>query len=166
LKRKKKPGGKLANKSLGMERVSSNLTLFLKFFVPVFWLVFFGGFTLASLLSKYSYVGNIPAVYFKVGVVVFYLSGILMFGFTLLRLVRVELGAQEVYVTNYFKHIQYTLDSVESLQVSRFGFFAVGTLTLKAKGTLGRRLTFVVNNSRLEDFWEKHPEVQAYLMKD
>lgn len=149
-----------------MERVSSNLTLFLKFFVPVFWLVFFGGFTLASLLSTYSYVGNIPALYFKIGVVVFYLSGILMFAFTLLRLVRVELGPDQVYVTNYFKHIQYSLDSVESLEVSRFGFFTVGSLRLKAKGSLGRRLTFVVNNSRLEDFWEKHPEIQAYLTRD
>ena len=146
-----------------MERVSSNFTLFLKFFVPVFWLVFFGAFTLASLLTTYSYVGNIPALYFKIGVVLFYLSGILMFGFTLLRLVRVELGADSIYVTNYFRHIQYTLDSVDSLAISRFGFFTVGTLTLKAKGSLGRRLTFVVNKSRLEDFWEKHPALQARL---
>lgn len=154
-----------ANKPVVMERVSSNLTLFLKFFIPVFWVVFFGGFTVASLLSQYSYVGNIPALYFKLGVVLFYLSGLLMFGFTLLRLVRVELGPDSVYVTNYFRHIQYTLDSVESLDISRFGFFTVGSLTLKAKGKLGRRLIFIVNNSRIEEFWEKHPEVQAYLMR-
>lgn len=150
-----------------MERVSSNFTLFLKFFIPVFWLVFFGGFTMASLLSKYSYVGNIPSLYFKIGVVLFYLSGLAMFGFTLLRLVRVELGPKSLYVTNYFKHIQYPFESVESVEISSFGgFFAVGIVTLKEKGSLGRKLNFVVNKSRLNDYWEKYPEVQASLLKD
>lgn len=150
-----------------MERVSSNVTLFLKFFIPVFWLVFFGGFTVASLLSSYSHVGNIPAIYFKIGVVLFYVSGLAMFGFTLFRLFRVEMGPQTVYVTNYFKHIQYPFTSIESIEISNFGgFFTVGIVKLKEKGSFGRKLNFVVNKSRLDDYWEMYPEVRAQLLKE
>lgn len=148
-----------------MERVSSNQTLFLKFFVPVFWIVFFGAFTLSSLFFKFSYVGNIPALYFRIGVLFFYISGLLMFIFTLMRLVRVEMGPDSIYVTNYFKHVQYPYSSVRVLDVSRFAFLNIGVLELKEKGLLGKKLNFVVNKGRLEDFWEQHPEVKALLIK-
>ncbi|MEM6378336.1 MAG: hypothetical protein AAF705_08990, partial [Bacteroidota bacterium] len=134
-----------------MERVSSNQTLFLKFFVPVFWIVFFGAFTLSSLFFKFSYVGNIPALYFRIGVIFFYVSGLLMFFFTLMRLVRVEMGPDNIYVTNYFKHVQYPYSSVTSLEVSRFAFLNIGVVELKEKGLLGKKLNFVVNKGRLED---------------
>ncbi|GAB5551543.1 MAG: hypothetical protein Sapg2KO_11340 [Saprospiraceae bacterium] len=148
-----------------MERISGNQTLFLKFFVPVFWIVFFGAFTLASLFFKFNYVGNIPAIYFRIGVVFFYISGLLMFVFTLMRLVRVEMGPDSIYVTNYFKHVQYPFSSVSSIEVSRFAFLKIGVVQLKEKGLLGQKLNFVVNTSRLEDYWEKYPEVRAQLVK-
>ena len=154
----------IPSNQIQMERISSNSTLFLKFFIPVFWIVFFGAFTLASLFFKFSYVGNIPALYFRIGVLLFYASGILMFVFTLMRLVRVEMSPGSVYVTNYFKHIQYPFHSVEKMEISRFGFFKVGVLHLKDKGAFGKKLTFVVNAARLDDFWEKHPELKAYLV--
>ena len=58
-----------------MHRLSSNATLLLKFFIPVFWMVFFGATTLAALLYQYDYIGNTPAVYFKGGMVFFYVTG-------------------------------------------------------------------------------------------
>ena len=147
-----------------MERISSNGTLFLKFFVPIFWIVFFGGFTIASLFFKFKYVGSIPALYFRIGVILFYLSGLLMFMFTLMRLVRVEISPESIYVTNYFRHIKYPIDNFESLEVSQFGFFKVGTLVLREKGTFGKKLSFVANSFRLDAFWEKHPEVRERLV--
>lgn len=153
------------NERYFMERVSSNLTLFFKIFIPVFWIVFFGAFTVASLLFKFAYVGNIPALYFRIGVVIFYLSGLLMFYFTLMRLTRVEMGPETVYVTNYFKHVQYPFASIESIEISRFGFFRVGILTLKEKGELGKTLRFLVNGRRLAEFREKYPQ-SAGLFKD
>lgn len=148
-----------------MERVSGNQTLFLKFFVPVFWIVFFGAFTLASLFFKFSFVGNIPALYFRIGVLFFYISGLLMFVFTLMRLVRVEMGPDSIYVTNYFKHVQYPFSSIRSVEVSRFAFLNIGVVELKEKGIFGKRLNFVVNRGRLEDYWVKYPEVKALLTK-
>jgi hypothetical protein len=149
-----------------MERVSSNQTLFLKFFVPVFWIVFFGAFTLASLSFKFSYVGNIPALYFRIGVVFFYVSGLAMFVFTLMRLVRVEMGPDSIYVTNYFKHVQYPFASVASVEVSRFVFLKIGIVQLHEKGIFGKRLNFIANTSRLEDYWADYPEVKAQLLKE
>ena len=143
-----------------MERVSSNFTLFFKIFIPVFWIVFFGAFTLASFLFKFSYVGNIPALYFRIAVAVFYVSGLLMFFFTLMRLTRVELGPDSVYVTNYFKHVQYPFESIQHIEISQFGFLKVGILTLKEKGSIGQKLRFLPHGRRLADYREKYPQNQ------
>ena len=148
-----------------MERISSNGTLFLKFFLPVFWIVFFGAFTIASLFFKFSHVGNIPALHFRIGVIIFYLSGVLMFLFTLMRLVRVEAHPEFIYVTNYFKHIRYPIDSVDTLEISRFAFFNVGVLRLKEKGVLGKKLNFIPSTLRLNQFWEQNPNLKSQLLE-
>lgn len=154
------------NQQINMERVSSNFTLFFKIFLPVFWIVFFGAFTIASLFFKFNYVGNIPALYFRIGVVLFYVSGLLMFIFTLMRLTRVELGDDKVYVTNYFKHIQYPFASVKSIEVSQFGFLKVGIVTLKEKGSLGRKMRFIPNGKRLQEYKEKYPASEILFPSD
>ena len=146
-----------------MQRVSSNLTLFYKFFVPVFWTVFFGAVTLAVLLTDYAYVGNIPRGTFQLLVVAFFLSGVLLFAFTLLRLKRVEMSPDFVYVTNYFKNFRYPYQNIEKLEINRFLLFYIATLHLRQAGSFGRKITFVANYYRLRDFLDNHPAVQEML---
>lgn len=144
-----------------MERVSTNLTLFFKFFIPVFWMVLVGATTLASLLTEYSYVGTIPAGPFKIGITLFFLSGAVVLAFTFMRLKRVEMSTDFVYVTNYFKTARYTYDSIERWETSEFLFLSVNTIVLKEAGIMGRHLKFFASRTRLRQFWEAHPELAA-----
>lgn len=146
-----------------MQRVSSNTTIVIKLFLPTFWIVFFGAFTISALISPYEYIGRIPAGTFKIGVVLFYLSGLAMFYFTLFKLKRVEMGDDSIYVTNYFKHIRYPYRDVEKVEDSDIGFFQTASIQLKAPGSFGSRLTFITSRANYRHFWETHPELERQL---
>jgi hypothetical protein len=149
-----------------MQRISSNITLLLKFFIPVFWLVFFGAVTLAALLYEYDYVGNTPAIYFKLGMVFFFVTGALLFAFTLLRLKRVEADGHFFYLTNYFKTARYPFHNIERITVSRFLFISVATIYFVEPGIFGKRCTFVPSRQLMEAYWQEHPGLREQLVEE
>lgn len=142
-----------------MHRVSTNLTLFYKFFVPVFWIVFFGSMTIAAFVYDNDFYGEIPGGPFRIGLVIFFISGLIMFLFTLMRLKRVEMGNDGMYVTNYFKHLRYPYDNIEKIAESEFLFFKVVTIHLRAKGTFGKKFTFLASRDRYAEFWRNYPNL-------
>lgn len=142
-----------------MQRVSTNLTLFFKFFIPVFWLVFFGAFTIAALLLDYEYVGSISAATFRIGTVLFFVSGAVLFAFTLMRLKRVEMDENFVFVTNYFKSVRYPYHNIEKIEESSFLFLKVVSIHLKTPGSFGRRVVFLASLKLYQLFWDAHPEL-------
>lgn len=142
-----------------MQRVSTNLTLFYKFFLPIFWIVFFGSMTIAALVYDKAFYGEIPGVPFRIGIVIFFLSGVAMFGFTLMRLKRVEMSDEHLYVTNYFKHLRYPYGDIEKISESEFLIFKLVTIHLKASGTFGKKFTFLASRNRYAEFWREHPEL-------
>lgn len=142
-----------------MQRVSTNLTLFYKFFVPIFWIVFFGSMTIAAFVYDNAYYGEIPGGPFRIGLVIFFITGVAMFLFTLMRLKRVEMGADGLYVTNYFKHLRYPFADIEKIGESEFLFFKVVTVHLRAKGTFGKKFTFIASRDRYGEFWRQHPNL-------
>lgn len=146
-----------------MQRVSTNATLFLKIFVPVFWTVFVGAVTTVVWASKAPYYGSIPGAPFRWGVLFFFISGLAMFGLTLMRLKRVEFSSEYVFVTNYFKHFRYSFQDVSSLHESSFLFFKIVTIELKASGSFGKRFTFVASTRLYEDFWRENPGLKDGL---
>lgn len=150
-------------KSAVMERVSTNLTLFYKFFIPVFWLVFVGSITVAALIYSFDYIGNMPAGTFRLIMVFIFLSGALSLYLTLLRLKRVELSEDFVYVTNYFKSFRYPYHNVESIQVSRFLFFQVATVRLREAGSFGKSILFIPSSQRFKLFFAEHPDLKVLL---
>jgi hypothetical protein len=146
-----------------MQRVSTNLTLFYKFFVPIFWIVFFGSMTIAAFVYKKDYYGEIPGTPFRIGMVVFFLSGVLMFLLTIMRLKRVELSEDHLYVTNYFKHLRYPYQDIEKISESEFAIFKVVTVYLKAPGTFGKKFTFLASRDRYAEFWREHSDLHNEL---
>lgn len=146
-----------------MQRVSTNLTLFYKFFVPIFWIVFFGSMTVAAFLSEKAFFGEIPGLPFRIGIVFFFLSGLAMFYFTLMRLKRVEMSDEHLYVTDYFKHRRYPWQDIEKISESEFAIFKVVTIHLKARGTFGKKFTFLASRDRYAIFWREHQELQEEL---
>jgi hypothetical protein len=140
-----------------MERVSSNSTLFFVIFLPVFWTVFFGAVTTALLLQPFAFIGNNPAGPFRIGLAFFFLSGLALFYFTLLRLRRIEIGQGFVYVTNYFKNYRYPYHNIASIETSTFLFFHIGAITLKNPGYFGRRILFLPAMRRLKAVLAANP---------
>lgn len=149
-----------------MQRLSSNTTLLLKFFIPVFWIALFGATTLAALLYEYDYVGNTPAIYFKGGMLFFYITGLLLFAFTLLRLKRVEADGHFFYVTNYFKAARYPFHNIERITVSRFLFVGVATIHFVEPGIFGKQCFFIPSRQLMESYWMEHPELRERLVEE
>lgn len=103
---------------------------------------------------------------FRIGAVAFYLSGLILFYFTLFPLKRLEADAEFLYATNYFKTLRYSWDSVEKIKESKFLFFTLGTVVLKEKGLLGKNLRFIASNRNYRQYWEENPEVATVRAND
>lgn len=146
-----------------MKRISSNATLFVKLFIPIFWAVFFGLFTIVIFSLNSSYYGTIPGGIFRMGTLGFYLIGIAIMYFTLFQLKRVEISARELYTTDYFKHYKYPILDVERISSTDFGLFRIGKVTLKAPGSFGKSFRFLVYQRNFRAFWENHPLLNRIL---
>lgn len=142
-----------------MQRLSTNLTLFFKFFIPVFWLVFFGIFILAAFTFGQDIAAVFKQTSFRIGALVFYLSGAALFYFLLFPLKRIEADGQYIYVTNYFKSYRYSWNSVEQVKESNFLVFTVGQIVLKEAGAFGKQLPFIASNRYYEKFWQAYPSL-------
>jgi len=149
-----------------MYRVSTNATLFFKFFIPVLWIVFFGAFTITALSLRYSYVAGIPAATFRIAVVIFYLGGIAFLYWAFLRLKRVEMDTHFVYVTNYFKTARYPYHSIDRMVYNDYLIGRSATFTLRKPGQFGSKITFVPSRSNLRQFLDEHPKIKAHLLRD
>jgi len=141
-------------------RISSNLTLFFKFFLPIFWVVFFGAFTIAVFAYNYEYYGNIPGKTMRIGTLVFYFSGVAMIALTLWRLKRVEIGEDFFYVTDYFRHRKYPFAGVEKVTETNFFLVRIVTIHFKVAGTYGKRIFFIASGQGYRKFLEEHPELE------
>lgn len=147
-----------------MQRVSTNLTLFFKFFIPVFWIVFFGAFTITAFAYKSEYYGDIPGGPFRIGAVFFFVSGVVLLLFTLMRLKRVEMDDHFVYATNYFKNFRYPYHNIEKIEESKFLFLTNVIIHLKTPGSFGKQIRFIASNVHYRSFWEQHPELREQLV--
>ncbi len=149
-----------------MQRVSTNLTLFYKFFIPVFWIIFFGAFTTASFFYGEEMSSGIPVRSFQIGTVLFFLSGALVLALTLMRLKRVEMNQDFVYVTDYFRNFRYPWHNIEQINEVRFLFLNLVTIRLKTPGTFGKRITFIASKSGLKNFWKEFPQLKQAMQEE
>ena len=140
-----------------MERISSNGTLFIKLFLPLFWAVFFGLFTIVIFAYNSAYYGTIPGLPFRIGTFLFYAAGLTFLYFTFFQLKRVEVNNKQLYVTDYFKHVKYPLKEVAHFEERFLLFFSLGVITLKAKGSFGKTIPFIIARANYDHFWEQNP---------
>lgn len=142
-----------------MQRISTNLTLVYKFFIPTFYLAFWGAFTVVSFsISGISLLG-------RVGIVAVFVGSATLFYFTLLKLKRVEIDEHFIYVTNYFKHFRYPLENVEKIVERDFLILRIATIYLEQPGSFGKKIVFVPSGSLYNDFWKTHPDLQVDLLR-
>jgi len=134
------------------ERISSDLTLLFKFFIPVFWTVFFGAMTLAFWLTPMGMdYKSVRIIY--TGILV---SGIILLYLTVFQLKRIEIHPEYIFITNYFKYYRYPLADIEKMTFKRVPIFTIGTVILKEKGSLGKKAIFIASKSRLKSFVQEY----------
>lgn len=148
-----------------MTNISSNATLFFKFFIPVFWLVFGTAFLIGLLLGDAEYVGEVPMFGARVINLVILLLGLLFFYLYVFPLKRVEAGPEFFIVTNYFKNYRYSYDSIEHIEERDWFFFKTFTIVLKERGSFGKKIHFVGSGKRFGKFRAAHPELMARVFK-
>jgi hypothetical protein len=147
-----------------MQRISSNATLLLKIFFPTFWIVFFGVFTIAVWVMDFR-VGGLPHGAFKLGWTLFFTICTTVFYFTVFQLKRVELDDLYVYASNYVKTYRYPYHNVEKMTERNMGLFHLMNIHLKVPGKFGKRITFLLDEAMLTDFFEKNPTIAEAMGK-
>ena len=146
-----------------MHIVSSSATLFLKFFIPIFWIVFFGLFNIALWVTD-KQVGSLPRETFNIGFTIFFLIGITLLYYALMRLKRVEMDGDFAYVTNYLKTSRYPWHNIEKIVERDYLFFKSIDLYLKTPGQFGKKMTFVASQKRFNEFLKSNPVIIAQFI--
>lgn len=143
-----------------MQRLSSNLTLFFKFFVPISWASFFGFFGMVIFfLIDSSDEPLLTSTTFKSVYVVFYIVFGLLLYFTLFKLKRVETKEQEMYCTNYFKTIKFPTQNIKRISTINLGIMIIARMHLHNKGEFGKVIPFITKRSIIKSFKQANPSI-------
>jgi hypothetical protein len=146
-----------------MKQISSNITLALRIFIPVVWFTFFGALLIVTAVSSDSINGALPTKAILMVASSLLFLGIVLFSLTLWKLYRVDTDSQYIYVTNYFKTVRWTPDSVSELRVKKVWFLHFATLVLNAKGTFGKKIHFIPSMTRLMTLQKMIPPAPVQL---
>lgn len=141
-----------------MKQLSSNRTLIFKTFIPIFWLVFFGAFTVSTFFMKESYIGQISIEFFRILTIVFYLAGSATLALTTMRLKRIELGESEIFVSNYIKSYKYRLDDLEKIRIQNYGLFKSMKVIFKGQTSFGTKISAITSERKLKKVLETYPQ--------
>jgi len=146
-----------------MYRVSSNLTVFFKLFLPTVWTVFFSAFTASLFLASEDQLPFLTSPSFKYPFLAVFILLFLVLYFTLIQLKRVEMGADFYVVTNYFKSYRLIYEDIEKVSVTPFFGLRIIVFRLRAKGSFGNKIVFLSSKFLYESFLESHPEIAGRL---
>ncbi len=136
------------------KRISTSFTLFFRLFIPIFWIVFFGAFTIGLLLTS-QLPGVLDNSYFRIGIVLFYLVGLVFLYFTFLKLKRVEIDRDFVYVTNYVKTYRYPFHNIASINDINLLLFHLCTIRFKEKGNFGKKIYFLESRIKFKNILDE-----------
>lgn len=146
-----------------MQRVSSNFTVFYKLFLPTVWIVFFTIFTISIFTIDSHTLPFLTSPYFKYPFLFGYLLFLTLIYFTVIQLKRVEMGSDCYYVSNYLKTFRLVYDDIESVSIIPLVRLQVMTFRLKAKGSFGKKITFLASKQLFEIFENSQPDIATYL---
>jgi len=150
------------------QSISSGWTLFLKLILPVMWTAFFGTFVGVILFSEdgaYLVAGGmVTPMIARIVALTFLLLGISLFYWLFMRLKRVDVDSDFMYVTNYFKTRRYPYHNIEKLVENQYLMFRPVTVYFKEAGTFGKKITFLSSKS-FREFLGERPDVAQFMEK-
>ena len=146
--------------------VSSGWTLFLKLILPIIWTAFFGTFVGVILFSEdgaYLIAGGmITPMIARIIALTFLLAGISLFYWLFMRLKRVDVDNDFMYVTNYFKARRYPYHNIEKMVENQYLMFLPVTVYFKEAGTFGKKITFL-SSKEFRDFLGNRPDIAQLI---
>jgi hypothetical protein len=148
-----------------MNQVSTNLTLFYRIFLPVFFGVFLGALIIFMWMHPQSYYANIEGSTFRIALTVAYALMMIFFALTVWRLRRVEMSPEWVYVTDFFRQARYPWSNVQAVHETPTGLLRLVHVEFSEPGTFGKRATFIASRSRWRLFKEEFPDRLADLLR-
>lgn len=146
-----------------MHHLSSSWTIFLRLFIPVFWAVFFGSFTIAMFAFKEELgpvLGSPNAAWIFLAC---YLTGVTIIYFSLWKLYRVDADNAFFYVTNFFRTYKYPFHQVRKIDEQDLGVFSLMTLEFSQKFSFGRKIRFLAKKKNLQSFLEANADMLGHL---
>ena len=143
-----------------MQRLSSNLTLFFKIFLPVSWVSFFGVFGLVIFLIDPTDEPFLTSNVFRMTYVCCYLVFLALIYFTIFQLKRVETSDGFIYTTNYFKTVRFPIDNIKKVSVMNLGITRIARMHLHNKGVFGSKIPFMAKRSSLQSFKNSYPNIK------
>lgn len=142
-----------------MQRLSSNLTLFFKLFVPTGWVSFFGLFLLVIFIVDTTDKPLLASQYFRIGFVAFFIIFLAIIYFTIFQLKRVETEGGFIFVTDYFKTIKFPMENIARISTLNLILFKVVWFHLNQKGIFGKRIPFIAKKSNFNTFELSNPSL-------
>jgi len=146
-------------------RVSSNLTLVLKIFLPTLWIAFFGLLTVAIFFSS----GEENLLFgdwtFKLGVLGFFLIFLLFIWSTIMKLLRVEFSEEAFSASNYFETYQYKYEDIEEIIEYNILIKTIVQIKMKGKTKHGQNIYFLKSKAWYNGFVKEHPHIFQDLIK-
>jgi hypothetical protein len=73
------------------------------------------------------------------------------------------MDGQYYYVSNYMKTFRLVYDDISMVDKMKLGPLMWVTYKLKAKGSFGKKITFLANTQLYDMFMNEHPEVKKIL---
>lgn len=146
-----------------MTRISNNITIFLKIFVPTFWFVFFTSFLVAIFFVDGDRIPLLASTPFRIAYTSVYLIFALLFYFTIMRLKRVDMDTEKMYVSNYLKTYAYPITDLEKITLNNYGLFRTMTFHLKSAGSFGKKIKIIPSYKNYQSYLGKHSEIFSHL---
>ena len=146
------------------KQLSSSWTIFLRLFLPVFWGVFFGCFTLALFINQDQLgplLGGAIAKWVFLGG---YLVGLLILYFSLLRIYRVDADHAFFYVSNYFKTYKYPFHRVAKISEQDLGIALLITIGFEQRYSFGKNIHFLAHKKNYTLFLKENADAFSHLL--
>ncbi|MBK9254050.1 MAG: hypothetical protein IPM42_01035 [Saprospiraceae bacterium] len=144
-------------------RISSNLTLFFKLFLPTIWIVFFGTFGIAIFISENSQIPLLTSPAFKYSFLFFYLLFLSILYYTIIPLKRVEFGSEYYVVSNYFKTFRLYYSDMKEIDIISLGRFKYVVITFTGSGSFGKKIKFLASSFLWNNFMSNNPETARII---
>ena len=69
-----------------------------------------------------------------------------------------EIDANNIFASNYFKNYRYPFSNIEKITERDLGLFRLNKIHLKTPGKFGKKITYILDEAMLKDFFDKNPE--------